>query len=121
MKESIAQRIHLILVSDFGEFRFNLSFGNAIWETDFENISNENSWKDRMSTNIKDSLVMFEPRLQNIIVDIKVLQEEFSEGKEVVIKRIKRKLEINVLGNLVKTNEQFYYRDVIYISPISLD
>ena len=36
-------------------------------------------------------------------------------------KEIKRKLEINVLGNLVKTNEQFYYKDVIYISPISLD
>ena len=48
LHQSIAQRIHLILVTNFGEFRSDISFGCTIWENDFENMPNLNIWKDKM-------------------------------------------------------------------------
>ena len=46
LKKSIEQKIQLLLVSNFGENRFNPEFGCIIWEYDFENVSNQNAWKD---------------------------------------------------------------------------
>lgn len=119
--QSIAQRIHLILVTNFGEFRSDPDFGCAIWEHDFENMPNLNLWKDKMIKNVKEILEKYEKRLANHQVNIEVSQEEFSHGEQVVIKKIKRRIDITMKANIKKTNEAFQFQETLYISPVWLD
>lgn len=45
LAESVANMIHLIGVTYFGECKFDESFGCEIWEHDFENISNTQQYR----------------------------------------------------------------------------
>ena len=121
LHQSIAQRIHLILVTNFGEYRSDPDFGCVIWEHDFENMPNLNLWKDKMIKNIKEVLEKYEKRLTNHHVNIEISQEEFSQGEQDVIKRIKRRIDITMKANIKKTNEAFQFQETLYISPVWLD
>jgi len=122
MEKSIAQNIYLILTSEFGEYRFDESYGCSVWEHDFENIISINSWKDRMAQSVKQSLLFHENRLSNTMVRIDIGQEELAmQGKE-HINRIKKCVDITVSGTIVETNQPFPpYKQRLYISPFSFD
>ncbi|HRH66163.1 MAG TPA: GPW/gp25 family protein [Bacteroidia bacterium] len=121
LQQSIAQRIHLFLVTTRGEFRMDPDFGCIIWEHDFENMPNVNTWKDKMMTTIKEGLKKYEPRLMNQEVSIVTSQEEFADDKGNASRRIKRRLDIKVKANIRKTNETFLFEETLYISPVWLD
>jgi phage baseplate assembly protein W len=121
LKKSIEQKIHLLLISNFGENRFNPQFGCIIWEYDFENVANQNAWKDMIVNSVKETLQLQEQRLQNIKVKFDINEQEFVDEKDKKVIRVKRKLDVTVTANLVKTNERFHYNQTIFISPISLD
>ena len=38
LQQSIAQRIHLMLITNINEFRYDRNFGCIIWESDFETL-----------------------------------------------------------------------------------
>jgi phage baseplate assembly protein W len=119
LHQSIAQRIHLLLVTNLGEFRVDPNFGCIIWEHDFENVSNLNLWKDKMMRSVKDGLDKFEKRLFNCQVTIELSQQEFSGGQE--LWRIKRRVDIKVNAKIKKTNEAFLFEETLFISPVWLD
>ena len=119
LHQSIAQRIHLLLVTNLGEFRVDPNFGCIIWEHDFENVSNLNLWKDKMMRYVKDGLEKFEKRLFNCQVIIELSQQEFSGGQE--LWRIKRRVDIKVNAKIKKTNEAFLFEETLFISPVWLD
>ncbi len=121
LQQSIAQRIHLFLVTTRGEFRTDPDFGCIIWEHDFENMPNINTWKDKMMVTIKEGLKQFETRLMNQEVSIVISQEEFADEKGNASRRIKRRLDIRVKANMKKTNEAFLFEETLYISPVWLD
>lgn len=119
LHQSIAQRIHLLLVTNLGEFRVDPTFGCIIWEHDFENMSNLNLWKDKMMRSVKDGLEKFEKRLFNCQVSIELSQQEFSGGDE--LRRIKRRVDIKVNAKIKRTNEAFLFEETLFISPVWLD
>ncbi|MBL0104965.1 MAG: GPW/gp25 family protein [Bacteroidetes bacterium] len=121
LHQSIAQRIHLVLVTNMGEFRSDSEFGCTIWEHDFENMPNVNSWKDKMINNIREVLEKYELRLINQQVGIDISQEEFSSNDKSNMKRIKRRIDITLKANIKKTNEAFLFQETLYISPVWLD
>ncbi len=119
LHQSIAQRIHLMLVTNLGEFRVDPAFGCIIWEHDFENMSNLNLWKDKMMRSVKEGLEKFEKRLFNCQVSIELSQQEFSGGDE--LRRIKRRVDVKVNAKIIKTNEAFLFEETLLISPVWLD
>jgi phage baseplate assembly protein W len=118
---SINQKIQLILLTYFGECRYNPKFGCVVWEYDFTNVSNENAWRDLVVGSLTETLVSNEPRLQNISIKVNIKEEEFDDPKDHTIKRVKRRLDVNVKANMLETNEPYDYSQMIYVSPISLD
>ncbi|MFN7846382.1 MAG: GPW/gp25 family protein [Bacteroidota bacterium] len=118
---SINQRIQLLLLSYFGECRFNPDFGCVVWEYDFTNVSNENAWRDLVVGSLTQALQKNEPRLQNVKIKVSIKEEEFEDPTDNSIKRVKRRLDVNVQANLLETNEPYSYSQLIYVSPISLD
>lgn len=121
IRVSIDQKIQLLLLTYFGECRYNEGFGCIIWEYDFTNVSNENAWRDLVIGSLTETLTKNEPRLQNIKIKVSIKEEEFTDPKDYSIKRIKRRLDVNVRANMLETNEIYEYSQMIYISPISLD
>ena len=121
LQQSIAQRIHLILVTNLGENRYDPTFGCPIWEHDFENMPNLNLWRDKMMKALKETLEKYELRLMNLQVNVEISQEEFTDGKEIIIKKIKRRVDIAIKAFVKKTNEPYLFQETLYISPVWLD
>ncbi len=121
LKDSIAQRIHLILITNLGECRYDKQFGNLIWDHDFENIPNINAWKDTMSKAVKEAVEKFENRLFNVKTSLEVTEEEFINREQLSLKKIKKRVQIKIQANIKKTNEQFFFQELLYVSPLWMD
>src|SRR6188768_4068465 len=121
IQQSIAQRIHLILITNLKEFRYDTEFGCIIWEHDFENIYNINQWKDQMAKAVKEEIAKYELRLQNIKTSLDLTEEEFMGKEKEVYKKIKRRVDIKINANIKKTNEPFFFQELLYVSPVWID
>lgn len=121
LQQSIALRLHLILMTSFSEFRFDKEFGCLIWDCDFENIPNITIWKDRMAKAIQVVVSDYEKRLKNHKVAVDITEEEFKNKGQESLKRVKRRVDVSITGNLQTTNEEFGFSEVMYISPIWVD
>ncbi len=121
LQQSIALRIHLILITSFKEFRYDERFGSLVWDCDFENIPNVTAWKDRMMKAIKGTVERFELRLRNHQVSVEITEEEFIQNDKTALKRVKRRVDVVVKGNLRTTNEEFFFKEIMYISPVWVD
>jgi len=120
LKQSIAQNIYLIITSKYKENRFDDSYGCELWDMDFELVANENMWLERIRKSVYNSIVKHEPRLDNINVDIDITMDE----QVTTLKRtlsVKKRLTINVNGNIAQTGESFPFSTNIYLGPLSLD
>jgi len=121
LKLSIAQNIHLILTTHFGEYALDETYGCSVWENDFENIFSTNTWKEKISQSIKGTLSLHEQRLTNVQVKTEIGQEELTVNEQSHLHSIKRRLEIRVTGNYILTNEPFSFYERLFISPLSFD
>ena len=120
--ESIVFNIRLILWSHFGENRFDESYGCSVWDQDFEVVYSDNVWKEQLSISIRDTLTKHEKRLSNIRVEATIGEQEFKNSKgETIVHRVKRKIELKIQGNFYLTNELFTTREVLFISPLSIE
>ena len=97
--QSVAQNLHLMLITHFGENRNNPDFGCSIWENEFDVISSYDSNKEELRDSIINSISLFEKRITNVSVLIEFKQEQFTSksGSEV---SIKRKIEISITRDL---------------------
>jgi phage baseplate assembly protein W len=120
---SIRQNVYLILTSEFGEYRYDVTYGCSIWDHDFENIVSIHSWKDHMAQSLKNAIVNHESRLSNVRVRIEIDQEERPIHKgDKSIARLKKCVDVHVTGNLKETNQTFNPPPQrLYISPFSFD
>jgi phage baseplate assembly protein W len=115
LRESISAWIHLLLVTHFGEFKDDESFGCQIWEHDFENITNSQKFKDDLQKAILQSLKIHEPRLTNTRLDIQIEQVEVLLQN----RRVKIRIGIKIFGTIIKTNESFTHVESFFIGPLS--
>jgi phage baseplate assembly protein W len=115
LEESIGQFISLLLITRYGEYRFDDSMGCKIWEYDFENAPFLNSRKAELEKAITEAIQQNEPRLAQARAKISL------DGTNANDKASKRmRLAIGVTGVLIATNEPFSKPDyTIFFSPIS--
>ncbi|MBU2949238.1 GPW/gp25 family protein [Tamlana agarivorans] len=114
---SIANYIHLIMTTRFGECHFDPSFGSAIWDVDFNNIGSDNKLRTMVLESLIKSLKTYETRLSNIEFDVHIAQEEINLRREK--SRIKKGVSISVNGVIKKINEAFSYKEHFFIAPLS--
>jgi phage baseplate assembly protein W len=115
LKESISAWIHLLLVTHFGEYKNDESFGCQIWEHDFENIANSQKFKDELQKAILQSITVHEPRITDIRLDVQIEQVEvFFQNR-----RIKIRIGVKLMGTIRKTNESFMHTESFFIGPLS--
>lgn len=119
IKQSIANYIHLINTSSFGECTFDETFGSSIWELDFDNLKSSNKLKSLIKTSIEESIIFHEKRLTNISVEARIKQEEILTGD--VVNRIKKRVDLIIRAKVKQTNEDFKYVEYFYIGPLSYE
>ncbi len=115
LNDSVANMIRLITTTHFGENKQDDSFGNELWEHDFETVVNIQIFKEKMSESFKKAIVQHEKRLNNVKVSIgfeQVMTTVFN-------RRIRQRIQITVEGTLRKTNEPFSHSEVFFIGPLS--
>lgn len=117
LKESISHFIHLINTSHLGECTFDASFGCSVWLIDFDNLTSANRLNSLLKESLTEGLIKNEPRIRNVRIGIKTKQEELYGMKQ--SNRIKKRIDIKVNANVVKTNEAFTYVEYFYIGPLS--
>jgi phage baseplate assembly protein W len=117
LAESVAALLHLVAVTNFGDYTPDPTFGCEIWEHDFENISNSQIFREKLRSSIQETIEIHEPRLANCRVSIQIDQIDY----QMVQRRIKSRIRIRVDGTLVLTNESFTFTDQFFIGPLSYD
>ncbi len=115
LSESVAAMVHLIAITYYGECKHDETFGCEIWEHDFENIVNTQSYRDELKASIRKTIQQHEPRLTNVNVEVRIEQIE----NKILKRRIKSRIQLQVEGTLVLTNEPFSYTDQFFIGPLS--
>ena len=115
LKESVTQSIHLMVVTRFGEFKYDENYGFELWEHDFENITNSQAFKDLVRQSLKKVIDEHEPRLSKVRVDVQMEQVEYKVSN----RRTKIRISLMVSGVLTKTNENFQHAEKFFIGPLS--
>lgn len=113
--ESVAGMMRLITTTHFGENKEDESFGNELWDWDFENIDNIQAFKERLAESLEKAIIQHERRLGSIRVNIgfdQVLTTVYS-------RRVKQRIQISIEGTLRKTNEPFTHHEVFFMGPLS--
>ncbi len=122
IQRSVAEHIHLLLITSKDEYEFDPEFGCEVWDNDFEAIGSMPAWLDRVAEDLRSRLTIYEKRLREIELSVDHVQAEFfNKDHEKVASRLKRKLTVRLVARLASTNEVFRFEDVIYMSPFSLD
>ncbi len=117
LNESISHHLHLINTSYFGECTFDESFGCSIWLNDFDNLKGTKKLTRLIRDSITNSIEIHEKRLSNVNVMVSMRQEELNGVT--ASNRIKRKIDITIEGDVIKTSEEFLYTEYFYIGPLS--
>jgi phage baseplate assembly protein W len=117
LEQSIAQHLHLIITTAFGELPVDEKYGCCIWEYDFDNITSSHKIKEFIRESLSEAIVRYERRLDNVRVELEIGQEEQASQKSGF--RVKKKITITITGWLHATNEKFIYEDSIFTGPLS--
>lgn len=126
LNDSIAQHLHIMLSSHFGESRFNPDYGCSLWEFDFKMVpdpkENKFKWKESVKLSYEETIRQSEPRLSNVRVRVEI--EDFIEDYKVsrkVSKKIRKRLWVQVDATISITNQEFSFTEYLFIAPISPD
>ena len=111
LTESIRNFIHLIIFTNYDEFRYDRLFGCGIWEKEFEILPHESKWQVQIKNNITEAIQTYETRLQN--VKIELLTRKTSA--------IRKKIIINITGIVKETAEPYEQTEIIYLCPKSIE
>lgn len=117
LQKSVAQHLHLLFTTAFGEAAGDRDFGCAIWEHDFDNLTSGHKLKEMLRVSLLQSIAAHEKRLDNVRVELALRQEELQTGPG--FRQAKKFIEVTVTGTLRLTNDRFRYTDSFFISPLS--
>lgn len=115
LSESVSDMIRLISITHFGENKQDESFGNELWENDFENIVNVQAFKEKLAQSLQNTISTHEIRLSGVKVNV-----VFEQVVVVVQNRkVRQRVHITVEGTLRKTNEPFLHQEIFFMGPMS--
>ncbi|MCD4724975.1 MAG: GPW/gp25 family protein [Bacteroidales bacterium] len=115
LTESVADMIRLITITHFGENKQDESFGNELWENDFETIDNVQVFKEKLAESLQIAVTQHERRLSGIKVNVGFEQVMTT----VYNRRVRQRIQITIEGTLRKTNEPFTLNEVFFMGPLS--
>jgi phage baseplate assembly protein W len=116
LQQSVAQNLHLLLTTAFGEFPGDEQFGCSIWDNDFDNITSAPKQKEQMRQSIKLSVQRYEKRLDKVRIELMMQQEELPDFNG---KRIKKRIDVTVTGTLKLTDDKFTRKYSFFVGPLS--
>ncbi len=116
-RESIAKHLHLIITSQLGENLFEPTFGCSIWEYDFDNTVTDVRLRDLIKNSLVEAITNRELRIRGLEVKVVISQMEINGLR--VLKRIKKRVDIQVKSRLLSTGEEFEYFEYFYLGPLS--
>jgi len=117
---SITKNIELIIMTRFGEHRFDPTFGCEIWELDFELIVSARLWEEKLRQSMLKSITSHERRLVNVSVTVAIADiEKFNLFKQFT--EIKKRVDIYLAGVIQKTGEPFSFSTNLFLSPLSAE
>lgn len=116
-EESIAQQLLLLIVSHNGEVIGKDDYGSIIWELEFNQLVKISDWEDGVRNSLIHTINKYEPRLRDI--DVTVTLSEIEEENKSKISHARRRAQIGVTGIINKTNQEFNFSTLVYISPLS--
>jgi len=117
LQQSIAEHLHLIITTAFGELPADEDFGCSIWEYDFDNITSVHKVKELIKQSLLKSVQQYEKRLNNVRLELLIHQEELADIT--TGRRVKKRIDITATGLLQSTNENFIYTDSFFAGPLS--
>ena len=119
VEESIRQHIYLVLITRFGENRYDPSYGSELWEYDFESLKVLDDKKHHFEKSIKELLLQHEPRLNELSNKVTISEGPVSSHHKTQ-HYLKKKIEIKIKGKMVETNKPFNQPNfVIFFSPVT--
>jgi phage baseplate assembly protein W len=117
LQQSVAQHLHLIITTAFGEFPADENFGCSIWEHDFDNLTSTHKIKEWILQSLLASVQQYEKRLGGVRIELTIRQEEAADHSNGC--RVKKKYLVLLTGTLQATNEKFSYQDIFFTGPLS--
>lgn len=118
LADSIAKNLELIIMTKYGEHRSDHSFGCGIWELDFEIITSESLWEEKLRQSLIESIKNHEPRLSNVVIAVTITelqkQNYFKQYPE-----IKKCVDISINAIIKKTGIEFNFDTNLFLSPLS--
>lgn len=120
LNSSIYKNLELIIMTKFGEHRCDPSFGCEIWELDFELIISEKLWEEKLRQSMLKSITTHENRLSEVKLNVAITEiEKYSLFRQFT--EIKKRVNINLSGTILKTGEAFTFNTNLFLSPLSVD
>ena len=115
LQQSVAQHLHLIFTTAFGEMTADENFGCNIWEHDFDNITSGHKMKELIKQSLIDAIGLHEKRIAHVYIAITVRQEELEGNCNY---SVKKRIQIAVTGTIQATNEVFQYQESFFTGPL---
>lgn len=116
LDKSISDHIHLMITSHFDENKHDEQFGNSIWENEFDNIAQDSTLREDVKQSIVNCVEKYEPRLDNVRVDIRWKQEKVMADKT---KRLSKRLDVKITARIKVNRKAFTHREQFYIAPLA--
>ena len=115
--ESIAQFLQLIIETPYGAHQGDMNFGCELWDFDFELMIKAQDYEQRLSKSLLDTIIKYENRLTNIVVNIVITNEEIV-NTPLESRVAKQKATINVSARIKETEEAFSFQTSFYLNPM---
>ncbi len=119
LKRSINEHIELILTTHYGEYKYDRNYGFIIWDKEFENMeidkfNTHDQPRRSFEESMKKTLILFEPRLENIRVEIFFRYKRVFKGRS-----IKYFVDIDVHGILpTSRGEEYHNKFQFAVGPL---
>lgn len=118
--ESIAQNIMLLIITKKGENRYDQSYGNDVWDIEFDNGVSTAAWENIFVNSLRRLITDYESRLVSPVVSAKVVFVEHNYDTR-NFTEIKKKVKIVINAKLESTGERFNFATELFLSPMSID
>lgn len=116
--ESIAQLLHLLIHTRYGELRSDRSFGCRIWEVEFDRTLTTGDWSDELSVSLEAAIRQHEPRLKKAQVSISMAVVDhdsfFRQPDE-----YRRLATVGVSALLTETEEPFQFYTQLHVGQLA--
>jgi phage baseplate assembly protein W len=118
--ESIAQHLMLMITTKKKENRYDLDYGNAVWDIEFDNAITAAEWETIFVESMKRQIALYEPRIISPKISLHIEYIEYSYDTKRFCE-MKKKAKIAINAKLAETDEIFSFTTELYLSPMSVD